>query len=142
MDILPYSIHEITTYHDYTVNLRTSDWTRGLNENGKMGGSKLDKLRNAVPVEDWVQFIALVDNQFNKLPIKQQTEWDQARLKLSDFLDNKFTYKGEFSVFIKDKNSHGKLKTQLQTRLWQLMSCGAECLIFCNYEVAEPRSNR
>ncbi len=136
MDKLPYSIHEITTYHDYKPGTRTSDWSRGLNEKtGKIGGSKLDELRNAVPVADWVQLIAVVENNLRNLPSKQYTEWKEAKLKLSDFLDNKFTYTGEFSVFIEDKNNHWKLKTQLQTRLWQLMSSGAECLIFCNYEV-------
>lgn len=141
MDILPYSIHEITTYHEYKPGTRTSVW-RGLNEKtGKIGGSKLDELRNTVPVADWVQLIAVVDNNLSHLPNKQQTEWKEAKLKLSDFLDNKFNYNGEFSDYIADKNSNWKIKMNLQKCLWQLMSCGAECLIFCNYEVAEPRSN-
>lgn len=141
MDKLPNSIHEITKYHDYKVGLKTSDWSLGLNEKGKIGGSILDKLRNAVPNDDWIQLITVVKNNERHLPSKQYNEWNQALLKLSNLLDinnpKGLHYSGEFSDYISDKNSNSKLKSQLQKCLWQMMASGAECLIFCNYEIED-----
>ena len=144
MYIIPNDLYEIKQFHKYNPKLKNSDWSTGLNKAGHLPGSKLDKLRNALPNSSWMWLIETVNREEHKLPPKQRREWDNA-LDNFEFL---FSLKlnpmhaittEDFSLYIKEKGRDYKL---LQKALWQLLTAGCESLEFINWTVQSKEVDR
>ncbi len=133
------NLYDIKYHHTYNHKLKNSTWT-GLNKGGKVQGSALDKMRNALSVYDWATLIVAVDSNLKKLPSKQSNEWDKALLNLLRLCDERLNPRdaicptGEFSTYIANKERDYK---KLQTALWQVLMSGMECLEHFAWDV-EP----
>jgi hypothetical protein len=143
MIIITNNLYDIKRHHTYNHKLKNSTWT-GLNKAGKVQGSELDKMRNALSNTDWATLIAAVENNRHKLPSKQSDEWDRALLNLLRVNDIRLNPKdaicveGEFSEYIANKGRDWK---KLQKALWQVLMSGMECLEHFAWDVEDNKDS-
>ena len=139
MEIITKNLYDIKCHHTYNHKLKNSTWT-GLNKAGKVQGSELDKMRNALSIIDWATLIVAIDSNLGKLPNKQRQEWDRSLLNLLRTCDIRLNPKdaicvdGEFSEYIANQGRDWK---KLQKSLWQVLMSGMECLEHFHWDVEE-----
>lgn len=142
MIVINNTVKQIKQLHDYNRKRKISDWTRGLNGAGKMPGSKLDKLRNSITMNEWIEMFDHWDTieervkhtgPFNGASIGEQ--WNNRVDQLNRWLDRHYTE--DFHAYIAHKGKHN---AELKRYLWGILVAYCEALEWVDYSVTEDNS--
>lgn len=142
MIIINNTVKQVKALHDYNRKRKMSDWTRGLNKAGRMPGSQLDKLRNSITMDEWIEMFDHWDTieqrvkhtgPFNGDSIGEQ--WDSRVDQINDWLNLHYTE--DFQAYLANK---GKNYRQLQTLLWGILVAYCEALEWVDYGHIEDNS--